>query len=50
MIRIRQIEIPVEDDSNEVLEKYCSKKLNVPIKNIKIVKKSIDARYKPNIF
>ena len=50
MIRIRQIEIPVEDDSNGVLEKYCSRKLNVPIKNIKIVKKSIDARYKPNIF
>jgi len=51
MIRIRQIKVPVTSDIN--LETAISKKIKVSekdIKKIKIHKKSLDARKKPNIF
>lgn len=53
MIRIRQIEIPIEKDNDDEIKKSCSKKLKVSIQNISdiiIRKKSIDARKKPNIY
>ena len=53
MIRLRQIEINVENDSiNELLNK-CSKILKINRNDIidyKIQKKSLDARKKPNLF
>ena len=51
MIRVRQIQVPVE--SNVDLKQEVSKilKINISdIKNIKINKESVDARKKPNIF
>ena len=53
MIRIRQIEVPVEKDNLEEIKKCCSKKIKISsfdIKDISIHKKSIDARKKPNIY
>lgn len=53
MIRLRQIEIPVEKDNTLEIKKICSNKLKITvseIKKLKIIKKSIDARRKPNIF
>ena len=53
MIRVRQIEIPIQTDNMEVIKKTLARKLNISeydIKKIKINKKSIDARKKPNIF
>ena len=50
MIRLRQIKVLVKDDN---LKEKISKKLNIlssEIKDIKIVKKSIDARCKPDIY
>lgn len=52
MIRIRQIEIPIEEDNISLLKKRCSQKLKISpsnIKEIKIYKRSIDARQKPKI-
>lgn len=52
MIRIRQIKLNIENQDNESLKKKVSDKLNIyksQIKSIKIVKKSLDARYKNNI-
>ena len=52
MIRIRQIFIDLEKDTEEELLKKLSKKLRInkeEIKNIKINKKSLDARKKNNI-
>lgn len=51
MIRLRQIEVSVTNSEDELIKK-CSKKLNIDIskiKNIKINKKSIDARDKNKI-
>lgn len=53
MIRLRQINVNVLEDSKEKLIEKCSKKLRInynDIKNIEIVKKSIDARKKPDLF
>ncbi|HPF83265.1 MAG TPA: NAD(P)/FAD-dependent oxidoreductase, partial [Bacilli bacterium] len=52
MIRIRQIEVNINEDSIDKIKYSISKKLNInsnDIKDIKINKKSIDARHKPNI-
>ena len=53
MIRLRQINVNVLEDSKEKLIEKCSKKLRInskEIKDIEIVKKSIDARKKPDLF
>ena len=53
MIRIRQIKVPLEKDSNEYLLNSIAKILKVDkntLSNLKIVKKSIDARKKDNVF
>ena len=53
MIRIRQIKISVEKDNIEKLRNKICKKLNIndkDILNIRISKKSLDARQKPNLF
>ena len=53
MIRVRQIKLSCNNDTiEELINKVC-KKLNIKdidIINIKISKKSIDARNKPNIY
>lgn len=52
MIRLRQIDVSIDSEENEIINK-CAKKLNVDksqIKDYKIVKKSIDARDKSRIF
>lgn len=51
MIRVRQVKVSLENRYN--LKKYISKKMNVNENNIidfKLVKESIDARKKPEIF
>lgn len=51
MIRVRQIKVLVDNRDN--LKKYISKKLKVnedEIKSYKIVKESIDARKKPDVY
>lgn len=53
MIRLRQIKINVNDDSIELLQRKCAKRLHVKenqIKNIIIKEQSIDARKKPNLY
>lgn len=53
MIRVRQVKIPVEKDTEETIKNTISKLLKVPqsdIKQIIIKKKSLDAREKPNLF
>ena len=53
MIRIRQIKVPVLKDNTSFLLKKISRLLAInleDIKNYKIIKKSIDARDKNNIF
>lgn len=53
MIRIRQLKLPVNNISIDDLKKKCSKKLHIKdkdIKDIRIIKRSIDARHKPNIY
>ena len=53
MIRIRQIKIPIEQDNLQELQNKISKKINClikDIKDIKITKKSLDARNKPNLY
>lgn len=53
MIRVRQIKINVLKDSKEELLNNCAKKLKIKpidIKNISIIKRSIDARKKPDLF
>ena len=53
MIGLRQINVNVLEDSRENLIEKCSKKLKIGSKEIKdifIIKKSIDARKKPDIF
>ena len=51
VIRIRQVKIPITCDNKEYISKKIASKLSVPfINNYKIIKKSIDARDKNNIF
>ena len=53
MIRIRQIKVPVENDNLQELRKKICQKVKCQDKDIidvKISKKSLDARFKPNIF
>ena len=53
MIRIRQVKVPICDDNDFYIKKKISNKLNIDNNNInsyKIIKKSIDARDKSNIF
>ncbi len=53
MIRIRQIKIPIEEYNENKLKEYIAKKIKCKekdIQEIKINKKSIDARHKPNLF
>ena len=53
MIRIRQIKVPSCSDSIEYLKSKVAKILSIQIKdilNLKISKKSLDARNKPNIY
>src|SRR5574344_972656 len=53
MIRLKNINISIDNDSISNLLNKCSKKLRIDknlIKNYKIVKKSLDARKKPNLF
>ena len=53
MLRVRQIKVPVTLDNNDYLLDRISKKLKVKKTDIKdyiIIKKSIDARDKNNVF
>lgn len=53
MIRIRQIEIDINNDNLDCLKNKCAKKLRIDtskIKDLFIHKKSIDARHKPDIY
>ena len=52
MIRVRQVKVSIlKDTKEELIKKVLSKlKVNEEIKNIEIVKKSIDARDKENIY
>lgn len=51
MIRLRQVKLSV--NAKDELKKKCANRLNINIKNIKslkIIKRSLDARKKPNLF
>ena len=53
MIRIRQLKIMVQQDNLQEIKKKICKKLNCQDKeviDIKIIKKSLDARNKPNLY
>ena len=53
MIRVRQIKISIEKDNEEELLRTISKKIKVSLNEInsfKIVKKSLDARFKPDLY
>lgn len=53
MIRIRQIKVSIDKDNKEEIKKKIVKKLNcseTDIINIKISKKSLDARSKPDLY
>ena len=53
MIRIRQVNVNVLNDSKGELIKNCAKKLKIKetaIKDIFIIKQSLDARKKPDLF
>jgi len=53
MIRVRQIKVNVCNDNKDELRKQLIKKIKInmdDIKDIKIVKKSLDARFKPNLY
>lgn len=50
MIRVRQVKVPINDNN---INKYVAKKLKINennIINLKIVKQSVDSRYKPDIY
>jgi len=52
MIRVRQIQLPIDKNKIDDLKEKCAKKLNIKISDIeylKIHKKSLDARKKPNL-
>ncbi|MBQ2872810.1 MAG: NAD(P)-binding protein [Bacilli bacterium] len=53
MIRIRQVKLNIEKDDKYSLIKAISKKIKInesEIKDISIVKKSLDARHKPDLY
>lgn len=53
MIRVRQIKLPINNDTKEELIKKVSQKLKckpLDINDYKISKKSLDARHKPNLY
>ena len=53
MIRVRQINVNILEDTKEKLIELCAKKLKIKtsdIYDIKINKQSLDARKKPNLF
>jgi len=53
MIRIRQVKVNVRNDNKEEIIKQLVKKIKISendIKELKIVKKSLDARFKPNLY
>ena len=53
MIRVRQIKISIEKDSETELRHQLASKLNIKeksIQDIKITKKSLDARQKPQLY
>lgn len=50
MIRIKNIKINILKNQEEELSKYINKKLNTKIDNYIIRKRSIDARYKPDLY
>ena len=48
MIRIRQVKVPLNDRSN--LKEYIKKKIKSEVIDYKIVKESLDARRKPELY
>ena len=53
MIRVRQVKVDCKNDNNLELIRQVSRKLKIEqeeIKKLRIVKKSIDARFKPSIY
>ena len=53
MIRVRQVKVNVRNDNKEEIIKQLVKKIKISendIKELKIVKKSLDARFKPNLY
>ena len=53
MIRVKQIKVNILLDNEDNIKKIVSKKLGINVKEIisyNIIKKSIDARYKPDIY
>lgn len=53
MIRIRQIKVPIEENNLEEIKKQVAKKIKIQkeqILDLKLIKKSIDARRKNQIF
>ena len=53
MIRVRQVKVNILNDNKDNLIKAVAKKINVKVNDIKecvIVKRSLDARYKPDLF
>ena len=52
MIKIEQIKMPIGFDKNDIAM-FCAQMLKIDkksIKNIIVLKQSIDARKKPNVF
>lgn len=53
MIRVRQVKVKIENDNYDNLIKVVSKKININVNDIYdliINKRSLDARYKPELF
>jgi hypothetical protein len=53
MIRVRQIKILVSNDSLDAVKKACARVLRISIKDIETIiihRKSLDARYKPQLY
>lgn len=53
MIRVRQVKVNVREDTRDNLIRVISKNIKVnvnEIRDIEIVKRSLDARYKPDLF
>ena len=53
MIRVKQVKVSVRDNDINRIKMVVAKKIRVnvlDIKSIEIVKRSLDARYKPDLF
>ena len=53
MIEIQQIKLPIDKAEESAIKIKCAKKLHIPpteIKKLQIIKKSVDARHKPDLF